>query len=149
MTIKSATVVNPGRKVPRRLLTGRKSFGAASWSWPSGWAGVEWGLEGRAGPGREAWEQAVAEAGAYESGLWAMLYSLEEAGGSAGEAGRAYTDRVLSLAQALGYRELDGLPGRVRRIPPGPLCWAVAVVTMTAAERRFVWERLKRLKGAG
>jgi hypothetical protein len=104
------------------------------------------------GPGPEAWEEALRrplEAG-YESELWAVMFGLEEA--VSPEEEKAYADRLLYLAQALGYPELEGdgrCPGPIRRIPAGAVGWAVAAATMDPAERRYWLERLKETSGAG
>lgn len=98
------------------------------------------------GPGPEAWKEALRrplEAG-YEPELWTVMFALEELVSS--ETERAYADRVLALAQELGYPEIDGLLGPIRRIPAGPTAWAAAVGTLTPAERRFL---LKKLRSGG
>ena len=92
------------------------------------------------GPGPEAWKEALRrplEAGC-ESELWAVMFALEEA--VSPEAERAYADKLLALAQALGYPEMTGdnrCPGPIRRIPAGGTAWAQAVVTMDPAGRRY------------
>ena len=104
------------------------------------------------GPGPEAWKEALRkplEAG-YEAQLWAILFGLEEA--TSPEAERAYTDRLLALAERLGYPELEAdsrCPGPIRRIPAGGTAWAVAVVAMDPAERRYWLMRLKAEEGRG
>lgn len=102
------------------------------------------------GPGPEAWKEALRrplEAG-YESGLWAIMFALEEA--VSAESERAYADKVLALAERLGYPELEGdgrCPGPIRRIPAGGTAWAVAVMTMDPARRRYWLGRLKEACG--
>jgi len=106
----------------------------------------------RVGPGREAWVEAVRrplEAGC-ASRLWALLYTLEEA--VSPEEEKAYADKVLALAQDLGYPEMEAdnrCPGPIRRIPAGAVSWAVAVVTMDPAGRRYWLKRLQAGEGRG
>jgi hypothetical protein len=103
------------------------------------------------GPGPEAWKEALRrplEAG-YETELWAVMFALEEA--VSAEEERAYADKLLALAERLDYPELEGdgrCPGPIRRIPKGPVSWAVAVVTMDPVERRYWLGRLKEASGA-
>jgi hypothetical protein len=117
-----------------------------------GFPAVEYIPGRKIGPGPEAWKEALLKPlkAGYESELWAVMFGLEETINHEKE--RAYADKLLALAERLGYPEMEGdnrCPGPIRRIPAGPVSWAVAVVSMDPAERRYWLKRLQAGEGRG
>jgi hypothetical protein len=134
-----------GREELRKLANGIYALARRH-----GFPAVEYIPGRKISPGPEAWKEALRrplEAGC-ESELWAVMFALEEA--VSAEEERAYADKVLALAERLDYPELEGdgrCPGPIRRIPAGAVSWAVAVVTMDPAGRRYWLGRLKEACG--